>query len=207
MQNKWMNGFSFTKRKQDDSVIMDQWCVCVCVCGWACVRASHICYAILYSKCELCLPPCYYARCVSIAIFCSGKTLLSWLCSQSLILLTGSSTRSRFQNLEDRSLDLSPCHRTNARATLARLSSRTQPPRLKGLYWTRMTRRCPPHAMLSSPALSSSRAWVPWRPYPGLSTTRTRRLRPTKVNVSSVMAGKGITPFSLSNTALPRGSD
>lgn len=96
------------------------------------------------------------------------ELVLFWLCSliratSSLLLtlLTGSSTFSLFQKRDVSSLDLSPCHRTSARATRALLSSLTQPCLRTGLYWIRITRRCPPSAMPSMPAFSSSRAWEP----------------------------------------------
>lgn len=102
------------------------------------------------------------------------ELVLFWLCSlikaTSLLLsssplltvLTGNSTLSLFQKRDVSSLDFSPFHRTSARATRVLLSSLTQPCHRIGLYWTRITRRCPPSAMPSIPAFSSSRAWEPW---------------------------------------------
>ncbi|KAG7253209.1 hypothetical protein CRUP_017174 [Coryphaenoides rupestris] len=100
-------------------------------------------------------------------------------------LRRGSSRRSRFQKREVSSWDSSPLQRSRASATRALRSSPTQAWRRRGRYCTRMTRRWPPSAMWSMPALSSSRAWDPREAKPGLSTTSRRRLRPTKLSVSS----------------------
>lgn len=90
-------------------------------------------------------------------------SLISGACLR-LTELTGSSSLSCFQNLDVSSLDFSPCQRISVRATRARRSSFTQPRLWTRRYWTRITRRCPPSAMLSMPAFSSSRAWEPRRP-------------------------------------------